>query len=97
MEGEYRLTMEALRQSLVALNGRPEDEEETTGEVEDELKTAKKAQGGYPDRFELVSRSLKFLCDLGAHPESGETGKKEARAGLIMVGGLLQWFGQAPK
>lgn len=96
-EGENRLTMEALRQSLVALNGSVLDDEETTEEVGTQLKSAKRTQPGYSERFELVGRALKFLSDLGAHPESGETGRQEARTGLIMVGGLLQWYGKASR
>lgn len=96
LKQEWRLTVEALRQSLAALVGKSADEEDETADVEAAFKTlrreANKTKVGYPPRAEQVRRALKFMCDLGAHPETAETTKAEAYSTLLMAGGLLhEW------
>lgn len=44
---------------------------------------------GYPPRVEQVRLALKFMCDLGAHPEITRTTRTDAYSALLMVGGLL--------
>ncbi|WP_407288240.1 hypothetical protein [Streptomyces sp. BP-8] len=44
---------------------------------------------GYPVRAEQVRLALKFMCDLGAHPEVAGTERHNAYSALLMVGGLL--------
>ncbi|GAA2340525.1 hypothetical protein [Streptomyces violaceusniger] len=85
--------MEALRQSLAALVGKKADDEHGTADVEtaakDLRKESNKTRVGYPPRVEQVRRALKFMADLGAHPEVAETTKTDAYSALLMVGGLL--------
>lgn len=92
-EGEWRLTVENLRQSLASLVGKKADDEEQEIDVEDAIKTLRKesrgADVGYEPRLDLVRQAAKFLCDLGAHPEVAETRRHHAYAALVMVGGLL--------
>lgn len=96
LEGENRLTVESLRQSLAALVGKPVDEEDDAEDLTGSLKTARSlTRAGavaYQSRFELTRQALKFLTDLGAHPEVAETRPAEARSTLAMVAGLLQWY-----
>ncbi|GHD80916.1 hypothetical protein GCM10010317_103520 [Streptomyces mirabilis] len=93
LKQEWRLTVEALRQSLAALVGKTADEEDEAADVEAAFKTlrreANKTRVGYPPRAEQVRRALKFMCDLGAHPETAETVKVHAHSALLMTGGLL--------
>lgn len=94
LKQEWRLTVEALRQSLAALVGKTADEEDEATDVDAAFKTlrreANKSKVGYPPRAEQVRRALKFMCDLGAHPETAETTKAHAYSTLLMTGGLLQ-------
>ncbi|MGW7127327.1 hypothetical protein ACWGIA_03090 [Streptomyces bobili] len=94
LKQEWRLTVEALRQSLAALVGKTADEEDEAADVDAAFKTlrreASKSKVGYPPRAEQVRRALKFMCDLGAHPETAETTKAHAYSTLLMTGGLLQ-------
>ncbi|MFF9360856.1 hypothetical protein [Streptomyces griseoluteus] len=90
---EWRLTVEALRQTLAALVGKKAEEEDAAADVQ-AVSTALRKQStkmnvGYPLRAEQVRRALKFMCDLGAHPEVAETTKADAYSALLMVGGLL--------
>jgi hypothetical protein len=91
--GEWRLTVEGLRQSLASLVGKKADEEESEAEVSETLKALRKeswnGQVGYQMRLEHVRQAAKFLCDLGAHPEADETRRHHAYAALLIVGGLL--------
>lgn len=96
LKQEWRLTVEALRQSLAALVGKTADEEDEAADVEAAFKTlrreANKIKVGYSPRAEQVRRALKFMCDLGAHPETAETTKAHAYSTLLMAGGLLhEW------
>lgn len=90
---EWRLTVEALRQTLAALVGKKADEEDEASDVQAAAnalrRESKKTDQGYPPRAEQVRRGLKFMCDLGAHPEVTETTKADAYSALLMVGGLL--------
>jgi hypothetical protein len=98
-EGRYRATAESLRQTLVALVGRSTEEEATLDVMSTDLrnvsKEARDSRVGYPVRMEHVRRALKFLTDMGAHPEAGETQRVEALAQLHMVAGLMTWFGRS--
>ena len=93
LDGEWRLTVESLRQSLASLVGKKADEEESEAEVSEALKALRKeswnGQVGYQLRLEHVRQAAKFLCDLGAHPEADETRRHHAYAALLIVGGLL--------
>lgn len=93
LKQEWRLTVEALRQSLAALVGKKADDEDETADVEtaakDLRKESNKTRVGYRPRAEQVRRALKFMADLGAHPEVAETTKADAYSTLLMVGGLL--------
>ncbi|WP_433609560.1 hypothetical protein ACQP2P_38660 [Dactylosporangium sp. CA-139114] len=95
-EGDWRLTVEALRQSLAALVGKKPDEEDDAAEVQESFRELRRAQSarrvGYGERAEVVRKSLKFLCDLGAHPEAGELRRHEARSALMMTAGLLESY-----
>ncbi|MEV5614441.1 hypothetical protein [Streptomyces bacillaris] len=96
LKQEWRLTVEALRQSLAALVGKTADEEDEATDVETAFKAlrreAHKTKVGYSPRAEQVRRALKFMCDLGAHPETAETTKVDAYSTLLMAGGLLhEW------
>ncbi|WP_060880189.1 MULTISPECIES: hypothetical protein [Streptomyces] len=90
---EWRLTVEALRQTLAALVGKKADDEDEAADVTAAAKTLRKESMnttvGYPPRAEQVRLALKFMCDLGAHPEVAGTEKHNAYSALLMVGGLL--------
>lgn len=94
LEHEWRLTVESLRQCLAALVGKcPDDDEDDGGPraaAKDLRKTAVQGKVGYTERYELVRQALKFLSDLGAHPEVSETTRSDAHASLLMVAGLMQ-------
>jgi len=92
LEGENRLAVEAARQTLAALVGQDPAEEEVPEELARSMKAGRSNQVTYDERFELVRRALKLLCDLGAHPEAEETRPAEARSAVVMVAGLLQWW-----
>lgn len=93
LEQDWRLTVESLRQCLAALVGKKaEDEDEETdvnSAIKDLRKDSHSRDVGYLERYEPVRAALKFLCDLGAHPEVAETSRKHAYASLLMVAGLL--------
>jgi hypothetical protein len=93
-EGEWRLCVESIRQSLAALVGKKADDEDQESDVKDAINAARKtqAQFGYELRRELVRRAAKFMADLGAHPETAETRKPDAYAALMIAGGLLHSF-----
>ncbi|WP_030587593.1 hypothetical protein [Streptomyces anulatus] len=90
---KWRHTVEALRQTLAVLVGKKADDEDETADVEAVARALRKESRmtdvGYPPRVELVRLALKFMCDLGAHPEITKTTKTEAYSALLMVGGLL--------
>ncbi|WP_405954322.1 hypothetical protein [Streptomyces phaeochromogenes] len=90
---EWRLTVEALRQTLAALVGKKADDEDEAADVEAAARTLRKESRttdvGYPPRVEQVRLALKFMCDLGAHPEITRTNRADAYSALLMVGGLL--------
>ncbi|MEU9359021.1 hypothetical protein AB0D35_13055 [Streptomyces sp. NPDC048301] len=90
---EWRLTVEALRQTLAALVGMKADDEDEAADVTAAAKTLRKESMnttvGYTPRAEQVRLALKFMCDLGAHPEIAGTEKHHAYSALLMVGGLL--------
>lgn len=93
LDGEWRLTVESLRQSLASLVGKKADDEEQEADVQDSIRAARKESRqtsvGYEPRLELVRQAAKFMCDLGAHPEVAETRRHRAYGALVMVGGLL--------
>lgn len=93
LEGEWRLTVESLRQSLASLVGKKADDEEREVEVQTSIKAlrneARSLQVAYEPRLELVRQTAKFMCDLGAHPEVAETRRHHAYGALVIVGGLL--------
>jgi hypothetical protein len=93
-EGEWRLSVEAIRQSLAALVGQKADDEDQESDVKNAINEARKIQGrtGYEPRRELVRRAAKFMADLGAHPETAETRKPDAYAAMMIAGGLLHSF-----
>jgi len=95
-EGEWRLTVESLRQALASVVGKIAEEEDDESDVEGSLRTLRNESRanrvGYERRAELVRQAAKFMCDLGAHPEVAETHKQDAYAALVMVGGLLHAF-----
>jgi hypothetical protein len=96
-EGEWRLTVEAIRQSLAALVGKKaEDEDQAsdiTADISDAHGQARKGQFGFEPRRELVRKAAKLMADLAAHPESGvEIRKPDAYAALMIAGGLLHSF-----
>ncbi|MFI1481829.1 hypothetical protein [Streptomyces sp. NPDC020747] len=90
---EWRLTVEALRQTLAALVGKKADDEDEAADVATAAKALRKESMntavGYLPRAEQVRLALKFMCDLGAHPEVAGTEKDNAYSALLMVGGLL--------
>ncbi|MDH6538062.1 hypothetical protein [Streptomyces sp. SPB4] len=90
---EWRLTVEALRQTLAALVGKKADDEDEAAGVTAAAKALRKESVittmGYAPRTEQVRLALKFMCDLGAHPEVAGTEKRNAYSALLMVGGLL--------
>ena len=98
LEGENRLTVESLRQCLAALVGKaPEDEDDPetmSAALKDARQQAFSARVGYSQRYEVLRQALKFLADLGAHPEVVETTPAEARSALTMVAGIVQWYAQ---
>ena len=81
-EGENRLAVEAIRQSLAAIVQQDPNNEDEASDVPDAMRAARKNEEGYSERFELVRRSVKLLTDLGAHPDVHETGPKDARAAI---------------
>lgn len=93
-EGEWRLCVESVRQSLAALVGKKADEEDQESDVKAAANEARKMQDrlGYEPRRELVRRAAKFMADLGAHPETAETRKSDAYAALMIAGGLVHSF-----
>lgn len=93
-EGEWRLCVESIRQSLAALVGKKAEDEDQESDVKDAINAARKTQDrlGYEPRRELVRRAAKFMADLGAHPETAETRKPDAYAALMIAGGLLHSF-----
>jgi hypothetical protein len=98
-EGEWRLAVESVRQTLAALVGKKADEEDSESDVENAIKTAYKqahaTKLGYERQRELVRQAMKFMADLGAHPEAGETRRVDAYAALMIAGGLLHAFTRA--
>ena len=50
-------------------------------------KEARESRVGYDARMEHARKALKFVADMGAHPEAGETQRVEALAQLHMVAG----------
>jgi hypothetical protein len=92
-EGDWRLTVEALRQSLNVLVGDPPDAETTEQDVAESYKSitssVRKSKVGYSERYEHARKALKFVADLGSHPEAAEPTKRDARGCLYMVAGLL--------
>jgi hypothetical protein len=92
-EGEWRLTVESLRQSLASVVGNKADDEEQETDIQASFKALRsESRGGavgYEHRTELVRQAVKFMCDLGAHPEVAETRRQHAYGALVMVGGLL--------
>jgi len=93
-EGEWRLAVESIRQSLAALVGQKADDEDSESDVKDAINEIRRTQNrhGYEPRRELVRRAAKFMADLGAHPETAETRKPDAYAALMIAGGLLHSF-----
>ncbi|MFJ2196355.1 hypothetical protein [Streptomyces violaceusniger] len=87
------MTVEALRQTLAALVGKKADDEDEAADIAEAAKVLRKESMnttlGYPPRAEQVRLALKFMCDLGAHPEVANTEKDNAYSALLMVGGLL--------
>jgi hypothetical protein len=96
LEGEWRLTVESLRQSLASVVGKKAEDEEQEIDVLESIKDVRRetrsADVGYGPRLELVRQAAKFMCDLGAHPEVAETRRHHAYGALVMVGGLLHAF-----
>jgi hypothetical protein len=93
-EGEWRLCVESIRQSLAALVGKKAEDEDQESDVKAAINEARKMQErlDYNPRRELVRRAAKFMADLGAHPETAETRKSDAYAALMIAGGLLHSF-----
>ena len=96
MHGQWRHTVESLRQCLAALVGKKPEDEDSAVDIATALKTTKakaySAEVGYSERFELVRQSAKFLCDLAAHPGSEETGRKHAHAALVLIAGVMESY-----
>lgn len=96
LNGEYREVAECLRQALNVIVGIESDDESDTANLSKEIgeiqREARSVPVGYPDRIELVRRSLKFTADIGAHPEAGHVNRPEALALLHMSAGLIQWY-----
>jgi hypothetical protein len=95
--GEYRVTVESLRQCLNVLVGKSPDEESDAEQVTTDLKAVMNSvRSGeritYQGRMELVRSAMKFMADLGGHPEVDESNRSAAEAQLHMVAGLLYWF-----
>lgn len=93
-EGRYRETVENLRQSLNAIVGRTDDEETNVETLQAKIKAmvGDKDHQRYQDRIDLIRLTTKFLCDLGAHPETDETSRAEATSALHMTVALLHWY-----
>lgn len=91
LEHDWRLTVESLRQALAAIVGKEPDEEDTEAEVRADFKAVRGQAGraGYHERYLLVRQAAKFMCDLGAHPETAGTAKQDAYAALLVTAGLL--------
>jgi len=93
LEHDWRHTVESLRQALAAIVGKEAEDEYTEEDVRASIRELRRAAGtrnvGYMERYEPVRTALKFLCDLGGHPEAGEASKTDAYAALLMVAGLL--------
>lgn len=94
-EGRYRDAVESLRQALNAIVGKPGMADDTSESLQASM-TGPKEQHRYPERIERVRRTLKYLCDLGAHPETAEPTKSDAVAALHMTAALLQWYSRPP-
>jgi hypothetical protein len=92
LEGANRSSVEELRQCLAALVSQDPNLEDDSAVLTGDLKTARFGGAKFDERFDLVRRALKLTTDLAAHPEVAETGPAEARATIVMVAGLLQWF-----
>lgn len=94
--GEYREVAESLRQSLSAIVGTTGDDENDSEQLAKDLsdlqKEARTSKVGYSPRIEYVRRALKFVADIGAHPEVGDTNRFDALAQLHMTAGLIQWY-----
>lgn len=92
-DGDWRGTVESIRQSLAALVGKKAEEEDQDSDITEAINAAHKQSRngnvGYAPRQELVRRAAKFMADLGAHPEVAETQKPDAYAALMIAGGLL--------
>lgn len=92
-EGEWRLTVESMRQCLADLVGKKADEEADVTQAFKAIRNeARSASVGYGPRRELVRQAMKFMCDLGAHPEVAETRRHDAYGALVMGAGLLHAF-----
>jgi hypothetical protein len=99
-EGEWRLTVESVRQALAALVGKKAEDEDQESDIESAIRSASREAhsttgSDYQKRRELVRRATKFMADLGAHPEACETRKNDAYAALMIAGGLLHAFTRA--
>lgn len=90
--GDYRRTAEGLRQALAALVGEPAEVEATFDAMTVEFKDVHKRKGDYSDRLEFTRKTLKFVADLGAHPETDDTHKAEALAQIHMAAGIIYWY-----
>ncbi|HVX21283.1 MAG TPA: hypothetical protein VHB02_08045 [Acidimicrobiales bacterium] len=92
LEGDNRLALEAIRQSLAALANQDPNAEDAAEAVIGELKSLRFGEAQFVERFDLVRRAAKLLSDLAAHPEVAETGPHEVRSAILIAGGLLQWY-----
>jgi len=65
-EGEWRLTVESLRQALASVVGKKAEEEDDESDVEGSLRTLRNESRanhvGYERRAELVRQAAKFMC-----------------------------------
>jgi hypothetical protein len=77
LEGEHRLTVESLRQTLASIKNMSPDEEDDTEAVMVALKAARNQTQtttvGYRERYELARQALKFLTDLARKPSIRKT------------------------
>ena len=73
------------------------DDEDSDSQVQAALrhlqKSAREHDVTHAERYEPIRVALKFLCDLGAHPEVAEAERKHAHASLLMAAGLLKGVG----
>ncbi len=92
LEGENRLAVEAVRQSMAALVGLDANSEDSDESIKLFMKKARGEESGFDDRYEIVRQALKLLADIAAHPDVAETGPTEARSAITMAAGLLQWY-----